>query len=141
MLTAEITRKIEEKVQSKLISTQTVSGGCISDAYKIRTDSGAQFFLKINSGLPTDMFLKESNGLKELRKANAIRIPEVIFAESDFLMTELITPGSREKNFFENFGRKFAKLHKYSSGEFGFYEDNYIGSNEQRNIPGDRRKE
>ncbi len=37
MLTAEITRKIEEKVQSKLISTQTVSGGCISDAYKIRS--------------------------------------------------------------------------------------------------------
>ncbi|MGA7838102.1 MAG: fructosamine kinase family protein [Ignavibacteriaceae bacterium] len=140
MLTAEITRKIEEKVQSKLISTQTVSGGCISDAYKIRTDTGAQFFLKINSGLPTDMFLKESNGLKELRKANTIRIPEVIFAESDFLMTELITPGSRAKNFFENFGRKFAKLHKYSSGEFGFYEDNYIGSNEQKNIPGEREK-
>jgi fructosamine-3-kinase len=141
MLADRIRKKIEEKVQSKLISTQTISGGCISDAYKIKVESGAHYFLKINSGFPPDMFPKEANGLKELRKTNAIRIPDVIFADSDFILTELITQASKGKNFFENFGRMFAKLHKHSSGEIGFYENNYIGSNGQRNIPNNGEKD
>ena len=135
MLTTDIRRKIEEIVNAKLLSTESTSGGCISKAYKIKTDSGARYFLKFNSELPADMFPREANGLKELRKANAIRVPEVISAGADFILTELIEQGPKEKAFFENFGRKFARLHRYTSKEFGFYEDNYIGSNNQINIP------
>lgn len=140
MLTPEIIKKIENKVKAKLLSTESLSGGSISEAYKIRTDSDSRYFLKINSGLPPDMFPKEANGLGELRKAGAIRVPEVIFSGQDFILTELIEPGPKENKFFENFGRKFAKLHQYSSSGFGFYENNYIGSGVQLNIPDTKEK-
>jgi protein-ribulosamine 3-kinase len=81
------------------------------------------------------MFLKEANGLKELSKANAIRVAEVIYAEKDFILTEFIEQGRKSKNFYEDFGRRFADLHKYRGEKFGFFEDNYIGSNPQLNIP------
>lgn len=81
------------------------------------------------------MFLKEANGLIELKKAKAIKVPDVILAEKDFILMEFINSSSRSKSFFKDFGIKFSQMHKYSSPGFGFYEDNYIGANPQENIP------
>ncbi len=86
------------------------------------------------------MFLKEANGLKELAKSNSIRVPEVLGFEEDYILLEYIVPGNKKKNFFEEFGRCFAKLHKFTSESFGFYEDNFIGSNPQKNIPDEKEK-
>jgi hypothetical protein len=86
------------------------------------------------------MFIKEANGLKELSKANAIRIPEVLSFDEDYILLDYIPTGNRKKIFFEDFGRSFAEMHKYSSDNFGFYEDNYIGSNPQINIPDEKEK-
>jgi fructosamine-3-kinase len=80
------------------------------------------------------MFLKEANGLRELAKARAIRVPEVILAEKPFILLEYIESNRPTKNFFEEFGRKFAGIHQYCSNSFGFFEDNYIGSTDQKNI-------
>jgi fructosamine-3-kinase len=136
----KIKARIEEKLGSKINSFSSLSGGCISDAYKVTTDNGSHFFLKHNSSVSNDMFIKEANGLKELSKANAIRIPEVLSFDEDYILLEFIPTGSRKKNFFEEFGRRFAEMHKYTSNEFGFYEDNYIGSNPQKNIPDVKEK-
>jgi len=86
------------------------------------------------------MFLKEGTGLIELRKPGVIRIPNVILAESSFILMEFIESGTKTKNFFKNFGCKLAELHKFKGSSFGFYEDNFIGSNVQRNIPGEDEK-
>jgi fructosamine-3-kinase len=83
------------------------------------------------------MFIKEAHGLQELKKANVINVPEVFLFEKDFILTEYINAASKKKNFYEEFGRKFALLHKYTASEFGFYEDNYIGSTPQINITDD----
>jgi protein-ribulosamine 3-kinase len=133
-LNQKIKNEIENCTGIKIKDTSSLSGGCISNAYKITDESGKEFFLKINSS-DKDLFIKEANGLNELRKANAIRVPEVILYKRDFLLTEFISKGNRSKNFFEDFGRRFAEMHKYQTNEFGFYEDNYIGSNPQENIP------
>jgi protein-ribulosamine 3-kinase len=127
-----IKNKIEENTGAKIKSFSSLSGGCISDAYKITDEKNNNYFLKLNP-TPKDLFIKESNGLKELRKANAIRVPEVKACNKEFLLTEFISTGNRSKNFFEDFGRRFAGLHKYTGKEFGFFEDNYIGSNPQIN--------
>ena len=37
--------------------------------------------------------------------------------------------------FFEEFGRRFARLHEFRGPACGFPHDNYIGSTEQRNVP------
>ena len=132
--------RIEEKLGKKIKSFSSLSGGCISDAYKLITDNGSAFFLKYNSGSSNDIFIKEANGLKELSKANSIRIPDVLSFDKDYILLEFISSGSKKKNFFEDFGRKFADMHKYTATEFGFYEDNYIGSNPQKNISEEKEK-
>jgi len=129
-----IKTKLENVLGSEIIQSHSLSGGCISNAYKIEVKSGDYFFLKINPSTANNMFIKEAHGLLELGKANVIKIPEVISYDNDYILLELIIPGSKIKEFSEDFGRKFAHLHKFNSDCFGFYEDNYIGSNPQLNI-------
>lgn len=127
--------KIESIIKDAIVNTRSVSGGCISDSQLIATKSGKKYFLKVNYKQPADMFLKEANGLNELKKSNAIRIPEVVAVDSDYILLEAIASGPRIKNFFEDFGKKFAEMHKQKSECYGFFENNYIGSTLQLNIP------
>ena len=137
---AKIKARIEEKLGGKIKSFTSLSGGCISDAYRITTEGNKQYFLKYNSSSADDMFIKEAHGLMELEKANAIRIPQVLSFDEDYIILEFIQSGNKIKNFFEEFGRSFAEMHKYYAETFGFYEDNYIGSNPQMNIPDENEK-
>lgn len=139
-LNEEIKERIEEFAKSKISSLIPVSGGCINNAFKIILNNKKSLFLKFNFNSSNDMFIKEAHGLAELRKAAAIRIPEVLLFDSFFLLIEFIESGEKLKNFYEDFGRKFAQLHKFTQSEFGFYEDNFIGSNPQKNIAGDSEK-
>ena len=131
---------IENELNSTIIDSQSLSGGCISNAYKIKTDKGKLYFLKYNASVIKDMFIKEAHGLKELKKAAAIKIPDVICYDENYILLELIVAGNKQKKFSEEFGRNFADLHKFNSEFYGFYEDNYIGSNPQINISTDNEK-
>jgi len=122
--------RIESILNEKVISP--VSGEYFGTGI-IGTASGKKYFLK--KGGSGRMFRCEANGLKELEKTAVIKTPRVIVAEDDFILTEYISSGSRPKNFFETFGRQFARLHRTKSETFGFYEDNYIGLNPQPNLP------
>jgi protein-ribulosamine 3-kinase len=139
-ITYELKRKIEDGIGTVITEIKLVSGGCISNACKLDTKSGKNYFLKFNDYTSNDMFLKEANGLREIDKANAIRVPKVILAENSFILLEHIDSSRPSKNFFEQFGRKFAEMHSYYSNYFGFYEDNYIGSTDQNNIPSENEK-
>ena len=130
-----IKNKLEDVLKISVSSFSSLSGGCISNAYKLRTTDSRNYLLKINENHKGDMFLKEANGLIEIKKAKAIKVPDVILAEKDFILMEFINSSSRSKSFFKDFGIKFSQMHKYSSPGFGFYEDNYIGANPQENIP------
>ena len=129
--------EIGERLGIKIIRSDNLSGGCISDAYKIETDEGNRFFLKINSNAPPDMFKTEDHGLNELRKANALRVPGAKIFSKNYIVTEFIETGNKSDNFFSEFGRNFARLHKHKGISFGFYEDNYIGSTPQKNLTDD----
>jgi fructosamine-3-kinase len=129
-----IKQDIESIIQDKIISCNSVSGGCINNAEIIITKTGKTFFIKSNNSYEKDMFLKEANGLRELAKANTIRIPEVIYAANNFIIIENINPRMKSKSFWEKFGRDFARLHKFTAERYGYYEDNYIGSTPQLNI-------
>lgn len=139
-MTTEIQNKIEIHLNSKILSTKYISGGCISDSSLITLSSGEKYFLKTNSNNPKDMFRKEANGLREIEKSKSIRVPAVILVDDDFILLECINGASKANNFFEDFGERFAKMHKYKSDYFGFYEDNYIGSTVQINIATEEEK-
>jgi len=83
------------------------------------------------------MFIKEANGLRELRKANALRVPEIILATEEILILEFlpVSPPTNRRVFFEQFGMQFAQLHRCNSDQFGFDENNFIGSTPQKNFP------
>ena len=127
---------IHQKTGSEVVSLSSLGGGSISTAYKAALSSGNAVFIKVSPQFP-DMFVKEANGLRELQKANAIRIPKVLYAGGEILILEYlpVSSPSNRKKFFEDFGKRFAQLHKCTSLSFGFTEDNYIGSIPQKNTP------
>ncbi|MFW5887945.1 MAG: fructosamine kinase family protein, partial [Bacteriovoracia bacterium] len=122
-----------ETLNSNIILGSSVGGGCIADARSFSDETGKKYFYKSANG--NAMFVKEAHGLEELDKAKAIRVPEVICYDNDFLVLEWIEGGAPKKDFFKKFGKAFAKLHKYYGEEFGFFEDNFIGSSIQKNTP------
>lgn len=136
---SKIQNQVEEFLNEKIRNSSSVSGGCIADSRIITTESGQQYFLKTHSGA-LSMFYKEANGLKEIAKPSCIRVPKVILADEDFLLLEYVNQGMRSNDFFIDFGRSFAKMHKYQADAFGFFEDNYIGSNPQYNISNGKEK-
>lgn len=118
------------------VSLSPVGGGSISTAYKATMSDRSSVFVKVSPQFP-DMFVKEANGLQELEKAKSIRIPSVLFVDQEILILEFLpstSPANRNK-FFEQFGRQFAQLHRFTNTSFGFYEDNYIGATPQKNNP------
>ena len=131
----EIRQRIESEINDSITNLRSVGGGCINDAQIITCASGASYFLKVSFAQLPGMFLNEANGLRELRKANVIKVPDVILAEDNFILLENITSAGKNRNFFEQFGERFAKLHMFTADSHGFFENNYIGSTVQLNQP------
>lgn len=127
-----IREQIESVLNDKLVQTHALSGGCIARSYRIDTATKGSFFIKYGAG---NTFETESASLRELAKPKAIQVSQVIHAEKALLLLEYIPAGNKKKDFFSDFGRRLARLHRYTAPSFGFYEDNYIGTTPQINIP------
>ncbi len=132
MMNNEIKNRIESVLGEAVKVSSSVGGGSIADSNIIETKSGKKFFLK--TGFNSSMFINEANGLKELQKANCITVPEIIAADKQFLLLELILPGRRSRDFWSIFGEQFALMHQYTNNSFGFYENNFIGATPQLNV-------
>ncbi len=132
----KILRQIEDWAGEVVIENDPVGGGCIARTQRIKLQSGKEYFLKTGQGIIGGMFFKEASGLQEIRKANAIRVPEILLSKGNFLLMEYVRPyrGNEPANFFQNFGRQFAQMHRCHRSTFGFDEDNFIGATDQLNI-------
>ena len=128
-----------------IVGSATVSGGCINSARRLQLSDGRSLFLKTNPAPLPHMFEREAEGLSALAKVGCLRVPGPIAHGTDpipFLVMEAVdmgSPGRDSPNFFEDFGRRFAELHRASiradptAGRFGFENDNYLGSTPQPN--------
>ena len=117
------------------------SGGCINNSFHVDTPYGT-FFLKYNrSSRFPGMFEKEAMGLEILEKAGQLRVPRVYGSaeveDQTVLVLENIEEGSPGGNFWEDFGKGLARLHKTYGKRFGLNHDNYIGSLHQMNQQAD----
>jgi fructosamine-3-kinase len=114
----------------------SIGGGCIHTAVKVSTDQDV-FFIKYNQRKDEDMFEKEYLGLKVLRNAGALRIPEPLahglYESQSFLVTEFMEEGPHQPDFWEKFGQDLAGLHQNRQDRYGFEHDNYIGRLPQKN--------
>lgn len=118
-------------------SISSVGGGSINDTYKVSTSEGDFFVKKNSTSLYPQMFEKEALGLKILRDAKSIDLPEVIgygeIENDSFLILKFINSANKSDSFWDDFGRQLAGLHKNSDKHFGLNHDNYIGSLYQYN--------
>jgi fructosamine-3-kinase len=113
---------------------EPVEGGNIARSWRVELNNRRTIFVK--TGYPTAAhYAAEADGLRELAKCRAIRVPEVLAAGEDFLALEFISRGRMARNFSETLGRGLAELHRVSAGSFGFRSDNFIGATAQRNSP------
>ncbi len=119
---------------SALQRLNSVGGGCIADASVAEFADGQRLFVKTAAG-DHNMFMTEANSLRELAGPGVIRVPEVVHAERSMLVLEVIDTSVPAGDFMAVFGRQLARLHRCSSGSFGFFEDNYIGATPQLNTP------
>lgn len=124
---------LQENHFGKVLSERKVGGGCINNGMVLKTASGKSFFLKLNSSAPPDMFSREVEGLQALRDASGPIVPDPYLHRSDFLLMEDLAPAPRVRDYWQVFGWQLARLHKHTGEEFGFPNDNYIGSTPQPN--------
>jgi protein-ribulosamine 3-kinase len=129
--------KLGRKV--KIESSDFLGGGCINNASRLETSAGT-FFLKWNGSCSPDMFLREAEGLRELKKASAghLVVPEVFAAKRvddtpGFLVLEYLKPARSRESQDELLGYGLAVIHQYKGECFGFYADNYCGLTPQNN--------
>ncbi|RLD26194.1 MAG: fructosamine kinase [Bacteroidetes bacterium] len=137
MLSITFKNHISNFIGDFISNTQSISGGDISKAYLIET-SRKKYFLKINSNNNAlNMFNAEKMGLEAIANTNTIATPKVfaedVFQNNAFLILEYIESKSPNNKDFENLGQKLAELHKHQSSDFGFIDDNFIGSLPQQN--------
>lgn len=117
---------------------QLVSGGDVSKAYLLTTDS-ERFFCKVNySPSAFKMFQSEKRGLKAIAQTKTMATPQILLCErletGGLLLMEYITPKMPSAKDMSLFGYQLAALHKLSSAEsFGWDTDNFIGNLPQSN--------
>ena len=132
----KVKRSILQKISSdiEVLDYVPVSGGCISQTFKIVT-SDRDFFLKFNDSFFGKMFDCEANGLDLLRVSadNSIFVPEVVDFSDDYLLMDFIDESPVSNNFWDSFGYGLSAIHKNYNSHFGLDHDNYIGSLIQEN--------
>ncbi len=138
-------RAIEERLSAhagrevRVTGEAPLGGGCINDARRLDTTAGP-FFLKSNADPLPRLFEHEAAGLEALHDAGQLTVPRPVAHHNGgdgvppYLLTTWIATGRRAPDFSEQFGRRFARLHRNATGErFGFHDDNYLGSTAQPN--------
>ncbi len=132
MINKKFTHQIQNSLNQKVTYFTQVSGGSISECYRIECESGQTCFLKI---APDALIKAERKGLEEISSKHLISTPEVLGHGDDFLILEFVEETPSSASFWMRFAVELAEMHKCTSQHFGFEADNFIGLNPQRNLP------
>lgn len=139
MLPRDVAEAVESHLGTSITGQRQVGGGCIANATRVATASGA-YFLKWSRDEVAQTFGPEAEGLRALREAATdLVIPEPILIleptadRPGLLLMEWIESGTRTPSFWEEFGRQMATLHRHAADRYGFGSDNYIGRLPQQN--------
>jgi protein-ribulosamine 3-kinase len=113
-----------------------VGGGSINESYRLEGADGTRYFLKLNDSRHLAMFIAEAAGLEAIAATNTIRVPLPITHGSaggqSYLVLEHLELSSRGNA--KLLGDQLASLHRCSSSQYGFAQDNFIGTTPQPNL-------
>ncbi len=118
----------------------SIGGGSINSAYKVIGTDSLEYFVKLNSASLEFMFQVEYDSLNELLQVTAadasiMQIPKPICfgttGSQSYLVLEYIPMTSRGDGRL--MGQALAQMHHITAEQFGWYQDNIIGSTPQSN--------
>ncbi|MBI4936690.1 MAG: fructosamine kinase family protein [Nitrosomonadales bacterium] len=112
-----------------------LGGGCINRAFRLEGTDGARYFVKLNDKHKLPMFEAEAAGLAAIAATRTVRVPQPVVCglsgEHAFLVLEFLDlNGSGNARLL---GEQLAALHRCTSTQFGFSQDNTIGETPQKN--------
>jgi len=112
-----------------------VSGGSINESFRLDGRDGTSFFVKLNDAQHLPMFIAESAGLAAITATNTLRTPcpiiHGIAGHQSFLVLEHLSLYARGDA--KALGTQLAALHRHTAPQFGFFQDNFIGTTPQLN--------
>ncbi|MBI3901567.1 MAG: fructosamine kinase family protein [Nitrosomonadales bacterium] len=112
-----------------------VGGGSINAAYRLDGADGSRRFLKLNEAQLHPMFIAEAKGLNEIAATNTVRAPRPIAHgiadKQTYLVLEYLELNARGDA--KLLGEQLAALHRCPAKQFGFAQDNFIGTTPQPN--------
>ena len=136
---------VESLTGKPVVDTAVVRGGDFAAAFRVDLDDGTRLFAKTHPDPPPGFFTTEAASLAWLRRASAVRIPEVLVASDGtggtpaLLIMEWIdqthapsTPAGEAA-----FGRSLAGLHDAGAPHFGRTDRRTTGSRALPNDPCD----
>lgn len=117
-----------------------VSGGDICSASRLTLDDGSSLFAKTwpekaERPMPEGFFATEAAGLRWLREAGTVPVPEVIAALPDMLALAWVDTGPATPEAAAAFGRDLAGMHRAGAPAFGAEWTGFIGALPQDNTP------
>jgi len=117
-----------------------VAGGNICATSRLTLDDGHSIFAKswperAARPVPPGFFAAEAAGLRWLREAGTVAVPEVLVALPELLALDWVEPGEPTPEAAERFGRELAGLHRAGARAFGADWAGYIGALPQDNTP------
>lgn len=121
---------------SEAVSIAGVSGGDVAAAHRVDLDDGRRVFAKTHHAPPPGFFTTEAAGLRWLRGAGPIPVPDVLAVSDDppFLALEWIDEGPPRPSTEVELGHGLAALHQAGAPSFGREDRRTTGS---RGLPND----
>lgn len=124
---------------ARIDGVRTVAGGCINHGARLDA-GGGRYFLKWNASAPPGLFEAEADGLRALRDAGALRVPEPLArggasGAPSWLLMEWVEPGRPAADYDARLGQGLARTHDAAEAAqgFGWARSNWIGSLPQAN--------
>jgi fructosamine-3-kinase len=120
-------RQLSAFLAHQRIRETPVAGGSSCRNQRLTLDDGTSVFAKFMSDPPDGFFAAEAAGLRWLRAADAVAVPEVLAALPDVIAEEWIEAEAPSAAVAERFGRELAALHRSGAGAFGAPWPGFIG--------------
>lgn len=132
---------VGEALGDPVVALTALRGGDVAEAFRVRLRSGATVFAKTHRSPPPGFFSTEAAGLRWLRAAGALPVPDVLaVADGDstappMLVLEWIDEDDGGRADDAAFGRALAELHRAGAPCFGREDRRSTGSRGLPNEP------
>ncbi len=121
-------------INEKIVSASTISGGDINAAWFLQGEHG-RYFLKLNAAQYVTMFACEYRALLTMSKSLTLACPQALFygtfADRSYLLLEFIEFCNSDCD--AELGVCLADFHSLTHPEYGWQENNFIGTTAQIN--------